>query len=58
MKCSPMLLKMIITRVRGITSSAFARHGKVMGSRLDRVTMAVDGAIAWPRRLDPKPRHS
>ena len=29
------------TSVRGITCSALARHGKVMGSRLGRGTMAV-----------------
>ncbi len=58
------------TRVRGTTCSVFARHGKIMGLRLGRVTMVV----VWPllglelklgfdararlRRLDPKPRHS
>ena len=36
------------TRVRGITCSAYVRHGKVMGSRLGRGTMAVDGAIGRP----------
>ncbi len=37
-----------VTCVRGITSSAFDRFGKVMGSRLGWGTMAVDGAIARP----------
>ncbi len=51
-----------LTRFRGITFSAFAQQGKVMGSRLGRGKMAVDGAKfgldarARRRRLDLKPR--
>ena len=60
------VVKIAITRVCGITRSAFARHGKDMGSRLGFGTVAVrvyyvatarPGCSCSASKNRTKPRH-